>query len=213
MTRFGARTWILAVGLVAVTLINGAVALSLTRAVSDTLLAREGAVAQDYLTSILRADGMARTLFDEPRPSPALAHFATYVENLPGVVRVNIYAPDGFIRHSSEANMIGVKFDGNDELADGFKGTITAKLETITPDPKPEQLALNQFAGKPFIEAYIPVVNDDGATIAVVELYQKPDALMAVAGKLKTTILISELLGGLVLLIALYAVFRKTASR
>lgn len=213
MQRFGPRTWILAAGLVAVTLINGALALVLSRAVSDAVLAREGAVAQDYITSIVRADAMGATLFAEPRPSPALQHFASYVGNLPGVVRVNVYSPDHFIRHSTEPNLIGLKFDGNDELAAGFAGKISATLETIVFDPKPEHLGLNQFAGKPFIEAYIPVMDEAGKAIAVVELYQKPDAVLAVAERLKRIIVLSELLGGVLLLLALYALFAPKAPR
>jgi hypothetical protein len=213
MQRFGPRTWILAAGLVAVTVINGVLALVLSRAVSEAVLAREAHVARDYLGSIVRADGLAASLFAEPRPSPALQHFATYVEALPGVVRVNVYAPDSFIRHSTEPNMIGLKFEGNAELAAAFAGQISAKLETIAFEDKPEHLALNRFAGKPFIEAYLPVPDGDGKIIAVVELYQQADAVLAVTGRLQRIIILSELLGGMLLLIALYALFRRKTPR
>lgn len=211
MQRFGKMSWILAAGLVTVAAINGALSWLLSETFTVSLLTREVAISREYLQGIVDAEDNSKTLFAEPAPSPALAHFASFVENLPGVVRANVYSPDRFIRHSTEAQMIGLKFDGNEELEEVFHGGMTATFEEITADPKPEHLGLNQFAGKQFIEAYVPLNDKDGKTFAVIEYYSDAGDLLAELGRVKWIIAISELLAGLALLAALYGLFRRRA--
>jgi hypothetical protein len=201
----------LATGLVTVLVINGVLAWLLSQTFAYSLLTREVAISRDYLQSIVNAENSAAALFAEPAPSPALLHFTAIAENLPGVVRINIYSPDRFIRHSTEANLIGLKFGANHELDESFRGAMTASLEKIEIDPKPEHLGLNKFAGKQFIEAYVPLTGADGNTFAVVEYYSEADALLAELARVRRILVVSELLAGFAMLAALYGLFRKRA--
>jgi hypothetical protein len=213
MYRFAKQNWFLAAALVVVALINGAVAFVLTGAVTDALLTGEVSIARDHLQAAVKSEASQDLLFAEPRPSPALLSLARHIATLPGVARANIYSPDGFIRHSTEPNLVGLKFESNGELAEGFGGKLSAAFETIDPVRKPEHLALNRFAGRPFIEAYMPLAGEDGSTYAVVEFYKEPGALASEAQRLRQMILVSELLAGLALLMALYAVFARQSRR
>ena len=130
-------------------------------------------MAQEFLNSILAAESSADTLFAQPQPSPSLQSFGAHVRSLPGIVRANIYSPDGFIRHSSEANLVGVHFSDNSELAEAFSGKITSALEEIQVSGKSEHLALSQLEGDHLIESYVPVTSPSGSVIAVVEFYRK----------------------------------------
>jgi two-component system sensor histidine kinase HydH len=208
MKRFGKVSWLLAAGLVTVAAINGVLAYALSEVLTLSLLSREVAVSRNYLQSVSDAEDFPATLFAEPRPSPALKRLAAILEAVPGVVRANVYGPDRFIRHSTEPNLIGLKFETNGELEDGFKGEMTATLEEITADPKPEHLGLNKFAGKKFIEAYVPLSDRAGTVFAVVEYYAEADGLLGEAGQTRWIVILSELLAGLATLAALYAVFR-----
>jgi two-component system, NtrC family, sensor histidine kinase HydH len=209
MQRFGKVSWILAAGLVTAAVINGALAWLLTETFAQSLLTREVAMSREFLQGIVNAEDNSKSLFAKPAPSPALTRFASFVENLPGVLRANVYSPDRFIRHSTEAQMIGLKFEGNEELEDSFKGGMTATFEEITLDPKPEHLGLNQFAGKQFIEAYVPLNDEAGNTFAVIEYYSDAGDLLAELGRVKWIIAVSELLAGLAMLAALYGLFRR----
>lgn len=208
MGRIQSTTWVVAAGLVAVAVINGLLAWLLTEAFTYSLLTREVAVSREYLQGVAIAENASETLFAQPAPSPALTRFAALVENLPGVVRANIYSEDRFIRHSTEANLIGLKFTSNEELEDSFNGGMTATLEKITANPKPEHLGLNKFAGKQFIEAYVPLNDATGKTFAVVEYYSEADNMFSELSRVRWIIVISELLAGLALLAALYGLFR-----
>jgi two-component system, NtrC family, sensor histidine kinase HydH len=161
------------IGIAAILVTHYLVAQWLGRTITDGMLAREGQVKQEFLSSILAAEHGETQLFAEPRPSPALVSFAAHVTSLPGIMRANIYSPDGFIRQSTEANMIGLNFSGNDELKAAFDGKITSALEVIRASGKAEHLALTQLEGEKLIEAYIPVAAPDGKIVTVVEFYRK----------------------------------------
>ncbi len=208
MQQTGRTNWFLAVGLLLVVAVHGGLAWALTEAVTASLLTREVALSRQYMQGIVDGDGGAAALFAEPAPSPALTHFATIIEALPGVVRANVYSADRFIRYSSESNLVGLKFTGNHELEESFDGGMSAKIEEITTTPKPEHLGLNQFAGKRFIEAYVPLTDKSGATFAVVELYAGTDGLFAEVNRIKSIVMIAALLASLVMLAVLYGLFR-----
>lgn len=209
MQRFGNTTWFLTAALVAVAAIHAAMAWALTGAITASLLTREVALSREYMQGIVDGEHGGTTLFAEPAPSQALTSFAKIVEALPGVVRANVYSADRFIRHSTEANLIGLKFARNAELEESFNGAMNVKLEEITATPKPEHLGLNAFEGKPFIEAYVPLHDAAGATFAVVEIYSETDGLFAEVSRIKSIIIAGELLAGIAMLAILYGLFRQ----
>ena len=165
--------WLSAIGVIAILGLAYGLSTLLGPAITAPLLAHEAQVKQEFLNSILAAEANAGSLFALPAPSPALTSFSSHVRSLPGIVRANIYSPDGYIRASTDPNLIGLQFGVNEELADAFGGKITSALETPSGDVKSEHLALNQVSGEELIEAYIPVAGPDGKIAAVVEFYQK----------------------------------------
>lgn len=154
---FGRGPALLAGGIAAIVAVHLGLSTVLNGLITERLLAGEGLVKQEFLTSILAMEESADKLFSSPSPSVALLSFSSHVRSLPGIVRANIYSPDGFIRHSTDPNLIGVNFSDNDELAESFAGKITVALETVESSNKTEHLALNQLGGEQLIEAYIPV--------------------------------------------------------
>jgi len=147
----------------------------LQRYVSQQVLQREGELTQHFLQSVARAEGGERSLFAQPSPSDGLSSFAQHISSIPGVLRLNIYSPDGIIRHSSEPNLVGIKFANNAELARSFEGSLIVKLEEIEDSEKAEHVALQSYGGSELIEAYLPLKNEAGQVFAVVEFYRKPD--------------------------------------
>lgn len=198
--------WFAGAGVIAIVVMSLVLSAVLGRTVTERILIREGLVKQEFLNSILAAEDSADQLFAQPAPSKALISFSTHVRSLPGIVRANVYSPDGYIRHSTDANLIGVHFAGNQELAESFKGKITSVIETGQAG-KQEHLALNLLAGEQLIEAYIPVLQSDGKVAAVVEFYRKDpwvrdtvrtiERSIWIAGGLSSVILVITLLLGL----------------
>jgi two-component system, NtrC family, sensor histidine kinase HydH len=207
------RLWLMALGLLGILLINGVLASVLSRSVAESLVQREAQVTQEFLNSIIASEGTAADLFVAPAPSPALASFASHVRSLPGTVRANIYSPDGFIRHSTEGNLVGVQFRDNEELKESFAGAAISKLETISESNKPEHLALNQFAGEQLIEAYIPVVDAAGKVVTVVEFYRKATAVKATLDDITAKIWIAAALNALILILGMLAAIVLSKGR
>jgi hypothetical protein len=194
--------WFAASGVIAIAVVSLVLSGVLSREVTERLLVREGLVKQEFLNSILAAEMSAGQLFAQPAPSPALLSFSTHVRSLPGIVRANIYSPDGYIRHSTDANLIGVHFGDNDELAESFKGRITSAIETGEAH-KPEHLALNLLEGEQLIEAYIPVTEPGGKVAAVVEFYRKDAWVQDTVWTIERSIWIGGALSSLILVITL----------
>ncbi len=196
-----------AVAIAAILAINAGLAFGLGRLVDDRILMREGEVAQEFLTSTVAAEASAAKLFVKPAPSPELTSFSNHVRHLPGIIRANIYSPDGFIRFSTEEQLIGLKFSDNPELADSFAGQLSADLAEATSDAKPEHIAITLPVGDLLVEAYVPIL-DAGKTIAVVELYKSPERVLAIIGEVTRMIWIAAGLAS-ALLIAVFLGLRR----
>jgi hypothetical protein len=173
---FRFHAWLLLAGLLAVAAIHWLLAQSLGATLTQRYVERDALVAQEFLEGILAAEGTAAELFQTPAPSPALVGFAANVRSLPGIVRANVYSPDGFIRHSTDPNLVGLQFRDNGELAEALRGRLVATLEAMAESTKEEHLALNQVEGTKLIEAYIPVTAG-GTVAAVVEFYRKDEVI------------------------------------
>lgn len=157
----------------------------LDRHVMRQILMREGVQTQQFLQSVVRAENSEDTLFSQPAPSASLRSFVNHIDNLPAIVRLNLYSPDGIIRHSSEPNLVGIKFADNSELAESFSGSVKVELEEVTASDKAEHLALQSYGGKELIEAYIPLKSDSGKVFAVVEFYSKPEGAGSVLDSIR----------------------------
>lgn len=198
------RLVLVAAGVSLIMALNLAVSAYLTRTVTEGLLTRDGQVKQQFLTGIVAAEGSAATLFDAPAPGPSLISFGTHVRSLPGIIRANVYSPDGVIRLSSDPNLVGIHFDNNPELEKAFTGRITTKLEESGGAAKSEHLALNQVAGEPLIESYIPVLNGDGKVATVVEYYTRDDWIRNTVTPVERSIWFAAAVSSIILALMLF---------
>ena len=204
--------WLAAIGVIAILGLTYGLSTLLGPAITTSLLAREGQVKQEFLNSILAAEANAGSLFAQPAPSPALTSFSTHVRSLPGIVRANIYSPDGYIRASTDPNLIGLQFGANEELADAFSGKITSALETPSGDVKSEHLALNQVSGAELIEVYIPVAGPDGKIAVVVEFYQKDTWIRNTIARVERGMWLLAVLSSVILVLLLAVAARKAGQ-
>lgn len=199
---FDLRLWLIVASLLLIVGVHAGLALALTRSVTSRILQREGEVAQEFLNNAVATGNIGEHLFDTPAPSPALTAFSAHVKSLPGTARANIYSLDDFIRYSTEKNLIGLQFKGNEELVESARGQIITNLDAVSDSDKPEHLAMNRFTGEELIEAYIPVKDASGKVVAVVEFYREPTMVQDTAADIRRTIWVAAALSGLILLIA-----------
>ena len=200
---FDIRLWLIVASLTLIVAIHAGLALTLTRSVTSRILLREGEVTQEFLNSIVAAEDSGDHLFDAPAPSQALMSLSAHVRNLPGTARANIYSLDGFIRYSTEKNLIGLQFQDNEELSEAAKGKLISKLDAATDNDKPEHLAMNRFKGDVLVEAYIPVKDAAGKIVTVVEFYRKAEMVKQTVADISRIIWTAAGFSGLILFIAL----------
>lgn len=205
----GKSSLLIVAGVLAFFAVNAYLANALVSSVVKGFLAREGEVTQEFLNSILSAEGTAKDLFIQPAPSDALKSFGAHVRSLPGIVRANIYSPDGFIRHSTDANLIGLHFGDNDELTEAFEGKVTAALEEVHASDKSEHLALSQLDGEKLVEAYIPVQGADKRVVAVVEFYRRDIWIQRMESFIRTSLLVASGVNSLIFALALLFATRR----
>jgi hypothetical protein len=207
---FQMRFWLVVAGVVAIAAIHYGLATRIGTILTDRYLTRETQVAQEFLSGILAAEGTADQLFNAPAPSAALVAFGSHVRSIPGIVRANIYAPDGFIRHSTEANLVGVHFSDNPELEESFTGKPVAKLEHMGESSKDEHLALNRTDADTLIEAYVPVPDATGRVVTVVEFYRRDTAIGETVAEVTRLVWVSAAASGLIFIAGLLmAGFRR----
>jgi signal transduction histidine kinase len=202
---FNLLRWFAVLSLGCVVLFGTGTAMVLSRFLTSQMLDRDAEVSAEFLQSIVQAE-RTWSWFSDPASAAArlpLESFFNHVAQLPGVVRANVFAADGTVLWSSNAEMIGRRFDDNDELAAALGGRIAVEAGTV---PKTEHVALDRDAGgHRFTEAYLPVWDEaHRRVIGVVEIYRLPDALFeAIDGGVRR-VWIAAGLGMLLLYAALF---------
>lgn len=135
--------------------------------------------------------------------------FLDYLSHLPDSLLISIYSPLRTVVWSTNPQLIGQTFL-NDELEEAFssKDRVSTKYSKVDKD-RIEQ----QFLHPPkvfFIESYIPLVDDLGNILAVVEIYREPLGLMERLNRWHWIIWLSTM-GGLLFYFGVYWIARRTS--
>jgi two-component system sensor histidine kinase HydH len=147
---------------------------------------------------------------DQSRQRPG-SDFLDYLSHLPNSLLISIYSPDRTVVWSTNLKLVGQVFL-NDELEEAFssKERISTKYSSIDAD-RSEQKFLHP-PEKFFIESYIPLVDDQGNILAVVEIYREPSDLIERLNHGHWIIWLSTM-GGLLLYFGIYWIARRTSIR
>lgn len=202
--------WFAALGLLCVVLSAGGTALMLERFLTSHILHHDAELSAEFIDSLVRAE-RTWSYFSSPSAAPSrapLESFFGHVANLPGVVRANIFAPDGTVLWSSTPELIGRRFPSNHELERTLQDEIVVTFGTVDDTSKPEHERLASTAGRTrFMEAYLPIHGEDRhSVIGAVEIYRIPHALFASIDEGVRRIRISAALGAVMLYCALLGI-------
>lgn len=207
--RFNLRLWVVMVTLTTVILVHAGLALVLSRYVAHQMIAREGAVAQEFLNSILKAEGTADVLMT-PKGAAALTSFSRHITSLPGLLRANIYGPDRVIRFSTDQSLLGTVPEETDDLDLALAGQFSSSLNSGIGDTLDAKLPSPFLGEGRVIEAYLPLTGPAGI-VGVVEYYRDAGSLQDVLTKIELIVWAAAALSGLVIIAALYgAAMRAT---
>jgi len=141
----------------------------------------------------------------------ARAEFLDHLAHLPDSLLINIYSPLRTVMWSTNPQLIGQKYLNDPALEAAFnsKDRVSTKY-SLADERRPEQqflLAPKMF----FIESYIPLLDDLGNTLAVVEIYKEPADLSERLNRGHWVIWLTTAVGGLLLYFGLYWIVRRAS--
>ena len=136
LQRFDLVRWFSWVALVAGTAVTLSAAFSLSAFLTSRMVAQEASLTADFVRSVIAADDAYR-VFAQPESATAedrirAVDVFTHLAEMPDVIRTNVYAADGTVLWSSDAELIGRRFAENDELKEALRAEANrGKIVTI----------------------------------------------------------------------------------
>lgn len=179
----------------------------------------KGEIRHHELTGMRMGDVLAATPYAMLSPEMAQsrqrarAEFLDHLAHLPDSLLISIYSPLRTVMWSTNAQLIGKKVLNDAALEAAFSSRDRVSTRYSNADQmRPEQ----QFLHPPkmfFIESYIPLIDDLGNTLAVVEIYKEPADLIERLDRGHWIIWLSTAVGGLMLYLGLYWIVRRASNQ
>jgi two-component system sensor histidine kinase HydH len=143
----------------------------------------------------------------------ARSEFFDHLANLPDTLLINIYSPQLRVIWSSNPQLIGHRIDDDPALDATFSARepVLVRYSELN-EQRPEQ----KFLREPqmfYIENYIPLSDDRGNILAVVEIYKEPVDLIERVDRGYAWIWLSTAVGGLLLYFGLFWIVRRAAMQ
>jgi signal transduction histidine kinase len=214
---FNLLRWFSIVSLVAIIIVGSVVGWILTRYLTAQMLLRDAEVSRDFLESIATTEKTRDYLqpFAPPPPEAALMLFVEHLPTLPDVVRANLYAYDRTVLWSTDSQIVGQKFEANEELDRAFTGEIVIESGRLAvTETKAEHVGLAEETAKTgfnyFVETYLPIRDERGEKVlAVVEVYKFPRTLVAAIDEGVFLVWMASAGSGLCLYLAFFGIVRR----
>lgn len=220
---FRLTRWFALISLITITAVSVVSAVALSRIMEDLILKRDGAVAQDFVQSMLKGQDVRRFFLSMSPNTPQLAglgpgedaarveQFFAQIAAMPQVIHTNVYDIEHRIVWSSVASAKNQVMDHNPELDEALAGKLAIEvIPASETDPvKPEHQFIKDRKQR-FVENYIPIFEQDGKTVlGVVEFYKSPKPVFETIKTLMGWIWLLALLSGVTLFATLYWVMRR----
>ncbi|MGY2258852.1 sensor histidine kinase [Pseudomonas sp. SDO55104_S430] len=143
----------------------------------------------------------------------ARSEFFDHLSHLPDSLLISLYSPQRTVIWSTNPELIGKQFLDDEALEAAFhaKDRVSTKYSAAD-EARPEQ----QFLHPPknfFIESYIPLMDDVGNTLVMVEIYKEPSDLIERLERGHWIIWLSTALGGVLLYFGLYWMVRRASAQ
>ena len=196
--------------LIVMLLIGGLSGFVFSQYIADSLIRRDAEVSGAFLHSLTEVEG-GPDIFrpglrnTEPglQPSYDLPELTEHIATMPAVVRTNIYSSDRTILWSTQPGLVGKRFSENHELEKALQGDIVFELKNIQEENKAEYA---DFAIEtPYlVENYLPIKDQYGSVVAVVEIYKASKSLFAEIESARNLVWVSVVSATLFLYVSLF---------
>jgi len=152
---------------------------------ADSLLERDAEVSQAFLQSLTEVEGgpdvfrlgQPTRIIHQNEPAFDLPELVDHIATMPGVIRANLFSDDGKVLWSTQAELIGKRFDGNHDLDEALGGEIYFELKDVKEEQKAEYVKFGSEISR-LVENYLPIWDvKNNKVVAVVEIYKVPKTL------------------------------------
>ena len=211
---FNLLRWFSVFSLLAILLIGALSGYMLLRFLGEHLLERDAVVSMEFIQSLSRINDPEPYFrgSENPNDRNQLQEFFKHITLIPDVLRANVYSKNQTIIWSSDEEMIGKRFDDNDELADALKGHLIFEYESrdlSDPVDKIEHAYLPDDVTA-FMENYIPIWDQEQQeVVGVIEMYKAPRALFMALYQGKWLVIVISLISGVVLYLLLFWIVQR----
>ncbi|MEO2054199.1 MAG: ATP-binding protein [Nitrospira sp.] len=206
---FDLLRWFAFLSFICIALISSVSAFFLSQFLTNTILQLDAVEVRDFVQSHTR-EGDVTLFFEEADSGIAEDYFEEqfmHIVSMPEVVRANVYDKQGNVLWSDDERMIGHNFMPNLDLITALTGTLASTSGTSGKPTKGEHVFDKEVPF--FVEVYVPIRNNDGRIVGVVEIYKEPLALFNTLQRGKALIWASAALGGVFLYIFLFWIVRR----
>ncbi len=207
---FNLTRWFAVLASVAIGATALGVASLLAALFTDRMLARDGQLTASFIHALARVEPPDALLASaQPPAGQQLPEFFEHIAALEDALRINVYSRDRVVVWSSDAAIIGSRFDDNEELDDALKGEVVVHAGEASSHPKAEHVDLRSPGG-PFVENYVPVWSADrSSVIGVIEVYRVPVQLFDAIQTGRQLIWAGAASGGALLFLLLWWAVRR----
>ncbi|MFK0269832.1 sensor histidine kinase [Pseudomonas asiatica] len=141
----------------------------------------------------------------------ARSEFLDHLANLPDLLLASIFSPEREVIWSTNPRLVGRKVQDRPlETAFSAGGRVSARYDKVDPDRTEQQFT--RPAKMFFVENYIPLLDDQGKVLAMVEIYKEPVDLIERLDRGRKLIWGATALGGLIIYFGLFWIVLR-ASR
>ena len=185
--------------LIVMLIIGGLTATLFSSYLADSLIRRDAVVSQAFLQSLTEVEGGADLFLNEettsrisaPEQAYGLPELVDHIATMPGVVRANLYSVKGKILWSTQADLIGKRFDVNHELENALEGATVFELNDVKEEHKAEYAAFDSSISQ-LVENYLPIWDlKNNQVVAVVEIYKAPKTLFEAIATARSLVWVS----------------------
>jgi signal transduction histidine kinase len=213
--RFNLLRWFSLTALISVAAVSALSAWALSAFLTERMIRQEAEVTAGFVRSIVSTeDAYDYFTYEKSLSGQQLQNFLAHMRRMPGVLRTNVYSADRRMVWSSDAALIGQRFERNDELDAALGANLVVHSGIVEASHlfKPEHLYL-AAEDRRFVESYVPILDREGRrVVGVVELYKVPNELFAAIREGVRLIWLAAGIAAVFLYLALFWIVRRGHS-
>jgi signal transduction histidine kinase len=213
---FNLVRWFTILSFLSISLTSIATALVLSNFLRQQFVYREAEVMTEFINGIIDVERRDKVTGNYAEwIAGDLEEFFYHLGGMPDVLNAKVYRPDGLVVWSTDASLIGQRFDRNEELESAFQGEPVIHVSARGKGEKDEHEYLKLLPGTQFVESYLPIWHssaDKRRIDGVVEIYRAPRRLFETIDSGIARIWACALTGGALIFLALFGVVRHAAG-